>query len=86
MCVSYLDNRKSALFAARVVTLVIYVAGCCCRHRLRRRKCNTRQAGCRDEGQATPKRPRNWRIENFPTLERAKAAPGEYRWNPDTVS
>lgn len=27
-----------------------------------------------------------WRIENFPTLDQAKAAAGEYRWNPDTVS
>ena len=27
-----------------------------------------------------------WRIENFPTLEQAKAAAGPYRWNPDTVS
>jgi hypothetical protein len=33
-----------------------------------------------------PKGPLYWRIENFPTLERAKAAAGEYRWNPDTVS
>jgi len=27
-----------------------------------------------------------WRVENFPTLEQAKAAAGRYRWNPDTVS
>ena len=27
-----------------------------------------------------------WRIENFPTVEQAKAAAGPYRWNPDTVS
>ena len=27
-----------------------------------------------------------WRIENFPTLEQAKAAAGPYRWNADTVS
>ncbi len=33
-----------------------------------------------------PKGPLYWRIENFPTLESAKAAAGEYRWNPDTVS
>jgi hypothetical protein len=33
-----------------------------------------------------PKGPLYWRIENFPTPERAKAAAGEYRWNPDTVS
>jgi hypothetical protein len=26
-----------------------------------------------------------WRVENFPTLDQAKAAAGEYRWNPDTV-
>lgn len=27
-----------------------------------------------------------WRIENFPTLDAAKAAAPQYRWNPDTVS
>lgn len=27
-----------------------------------------------------------WRLENFPTLEKAKAAAGPYRWSPDTVS
>ncbi len=33
-----------------------------------------------------PQGPLYWRIENFPTLDQAKAAAGEYRWNPDTVS
>lgn len=33
-----------------------------------------------------PKGPLYWRVENFPTLDRAKAAAGEYRWNPDTVT
>jgi hypothetical protein len=33
-----------------------------------------------------PKGPLYWRVENFPTLEQAKAAAGSYRWNPDTVS
>ena len=33
-----------------------------------------------------PKGPLYWRIENFPTLDQAKAAAGEYRWNPDTVT
>ena len=33
-----------------------------------------------------PKGPLYWRVENFPTLDKAKAAAGEYRWNPDTVS
>lgn len=32
-----------------------------------------------------PKGPLYWRVENFPTLDQAKAAAGEYRWNPDTV-
>ena len=27
-----------------------------------------------------------WRVENFPTVEQAKAAAGPYHWNPDTVS
>jgi quercetin dioxygenase-like cupin family protein len=27
-----------------------------------------------------------WRVENFPTLDAAKAAAPAYRWNPDTVS
>jgi hypothetical protein len=27
-----------------------------------------------------------WRVENFSTLDQAKAAAGAYRWNPDTVS
>jgi quercetin dioxygenase-like cupin family protein len=27
-----------------------------------------------------------WRIENFPTVDAAKAAAPAYRWNPDTVS
>jgi hypothetical protein len=33
-----------------------------------------------------PKGPLYWRVENFPTLAQAKAAAGNYRWNPDTVS
>jgi hypothetical protein len=33
-----------------------------------------------------PQGPLYWRVENFPTLDQAKAAAGEYRWNPDTVS
>ena len=27
-----------------------------------------------------------WRVESFPTLDKAKAAAPAYRWNPDTVS
>src|SRR5262245_24224460 len=33
-----------------------------------------------------PKGQLYWRVENFPTLEQAKAAASVYRWNPDTVS
>jgi hypothetical protein len=33
-----------------------------------------------------PKGPLFWRVENFPTLDQAKAAAGEYRWNADTVT
>lgn len=33
-----------------------------------------------------PKGPLYWRVENFPTVDQAKAAAGSYRWNPDTVS
>jgi len=33
-----------------------------------------------------PKGPLYWRVENFPTLDQAKAAASTYRWNPDTVS
>ena len=33
-----------------------------------------------------PQGPLYWRVENFPTIEQAKAAAGRYRWNPDTVS
>jgi hypothetical protein len=33
-----------------------------------------------------PKGPLFWRVENFPTLDQAKAAAGDYRWNPDTVT
>jgi len=33
-----------------------------------------------------PAGPLYWRIENFPTLEQAKAAIPPDRWNPDTVS
>ena len=33
-----------------------------------------------------PKGSLYWRVENFPTLDGAKAAAGEYRWNPDTVT
>jgi hypothetical protein len=36
--------------------------------------------------QQLPKSPLYWRVENFPTLDRAKAAASKYRWNPDTVS
>jgi hypothetical protein len=36
--------------------------------------------------QQLPKGPLYWRIENFPTLDQAKAAAGKYHWNPDTVS
>jgi hypothetical protein len=35
---------------------------------------------------ALPKGPLYWRVENFPTLDQAKAAAGDYRWNPNTVS
>lgn len=33
-----------------------------------------------------PKGALYWRVESFPTLDRAKAAASKYRWNPDTVS
>src|ERR1044071_9269286 len=33
-----------------------------------------------------PVGPLYWRIENFPTLDEAKAAARPSRWNPDTVS
>src|SRR5579885_1003176 len=33
-----------------------------------------------------PAAPLYWRIENFPSLDRAKAAATPYVWNPDTVS
>ena len=33
-----------------------------------------------------PPGPLYWRVENFPTLEQARAAAVRYRWNPDTVS
>ena len=33
-----------------------------------------------------PNGPLFWRVENFPTLEAAKAAAVPFRWNPDTVS
>lgn len=33
-----------------------------------------------------PSGPLFWRVENFPSVEAAKAAAGTYRWNPDTVS
>ncbi|MFT3817604.1 MAG: hypothetical protein QM750_08270 [Rubrivivax sp.] len=36
--------------------------------------------------QRLPPGPLYWRIENFPTVEAAKAAAGPFRWNPDTVS
>src|SRR5688572_19675946 len=33
-----------------------------------------------------PPGPLYWRVEDFPTLEQARAAAGRYRWNPDTVT
>jgi hypothetical protein len=33
-----------------------------------------------------PTGPLYWRIENFPSLDQAKAAAGAYAWSPDTVS
>ncbi|HLI20363.1 MAG TPA: cupin domain-containing protein [Stellaceae bacterium] len=36
--------------------------------------------------QQLPQGPLYWRLENFPTVDQAKAAAGTYRWNPDTVS
>jgi hypothetical protein len=33
-----------------------------------------------------PKGSLYWRVENFPTLDQAKSAASQYRWNPDTVS
>jgi hypothetical protein len=33
-----------------------------------------------------PKGPLYWRVENFPTVDQAKVAAGEYHWNPDTVT
>jgi hypothetical protein len=35
---------------------------------------------------ALPRGPLYWRVENFATVEKAKAAAGPHRWNPDTVS
>lgn len=32
-----------------------------------------------------PKGPLYWRVENFPTLDQAKAAASKYNWNSDTV-
>lgn len=36
--------------------------------------------------QQLPKGPLYWRIENYQTLDQAKAAASKYRWNSDTVS
>jgi len=36
--------------------------------------------------QQLPKGELFWRVESFPTLDKAKAAAPPYRWNPDTVS
>jgi hypothetical protein len=33
-----------------------------------------------------PQGPLYWRVENFPTLDQAKAAASKYTWNPNTVS
>lgn len=33
-----------------------------------------------------PSGPLYWRVENFPSVEQAKAAAGPFLWNPDTVS
>jgi len=33
-----------------------------------------------------PKGQLYWRVDNFPTLDQAKAAASPYRWNPDTVT
>ena len=75
-------------FAARVAVPVICVVGCCCcRHRLRAADVRyVVKPVAEMKVKQLPKGPLYWRVENFPTLDQAKAAAGEYRWNPDTVS
>ncbi len=75
------------LFAARVVTPVIYVAGLLLSPSTAAAEVQyVVKPVAEMKVKQLPKGPLYWRIENFPTLERAKAAAGEYRWNPDTVS
>ena len=74
------------LFAARIVTPVIYVAGLLLSPSAAAEVQYVVKPVAEMKVKQLPKGPLYWRIENFPTLERAKAAAGEYRWNPDTVS
>jgi hypothetical protein len=75
------------LFAARVVTPVIYVAALLLSPSTAAAEVKYVVKPVAElKVKQLPKGPLYWRIENFPTLERAKAAAGEYRWNPDTVS
>ena len=74
-------------FAARVAIPVICVRACCCRHRLRAADVQyVVKPVAEMKVKQLPKGPLYWRVENFPTLDQAKAAASEYRWNPDTVS
>lgn len=74
------------LFAVRVVIPVIYVAGLSLSPSAAATVKYVVKPVAEMKVKQLPKGPLYWRIENFPTLERAKAAAGEYRWNPDTVS
>ena len=74
------------LFAVRIVTPVIYVAGLLLSPSVAAEVQYVVKPVAEIKVKQLPKGPLYWRIENFPTLERAKAAAGEYRWNPDTVS
>ena len=80
-------SANRLLFAARVVTPVIYVAWLLLSPSTAAAEVQyVVKPVAEMKVKQLPKGPLYWRIENFPTLERAKAAAGEYRWNPDTVS
>jgi hypothetical protein len=81
------EDMNLLLFAARVAISVVYVVGLLLPQSTWAAEVQyVVKPVAEMKIKQLPKGPLYWRVENFPTLDQAKAAAGEYRWNPDTVS
>jgi hypothetical protein len=81
------ENMRPLLFAARFVIPLIFVAGLLLPLLSRADDVPYVVKPIAEiKIKQLPKGPLYWRVENFPTLDQARAAAGEYRWNPNTVT